>query len=99
MRKGTNLLYLCAIIMVSMIASASSLGSNNCFSVAEKRRRSLKSMEEKEVQLVSNKEADHVTKDLDEKVKAGSRRRSAPSKETESGWDRMISASLPKAAN
>ena len=97
MKKGISL-YLCILFLGVLTASVSALGSNNCFTVVKKRRRSVKAVEDKEVQLASHRESEKVTEGMDENKKSTGRRRSAPRKTSANGWDRMISGSLPQVS-
>lgn len=90
------MLYVFAIIVGTLSSAVSSLGSNNCFTIVKKRRRSVKSAENKEVQLASHRESEKVTQVLDDSKKSVGRRRSQQGKESTSGWERMISNSMPK---
>lgn len=93
--RGITALYLYAVILAVLAASASSMGANNCFNVIKKRRRSVKTVEDKEVQQACQREADKVVHTLDENVKSVGRRRSPPTKKVETGWGLIVPASVP----
>jgi hypothetical protein len=102
MPKGLAIFYLASILLAMLAASASSLGSNNCFNIIHKRRRSVKSIQDDEVQLASHRQGDKLTQTLDESVKSKptSMSRSPPlQKGGNNGWTRMLADSVARTSS